>query len=285
MLKTSNEQLSPKTQLELIDFGVCNYSEDFSNIANEAMMAWCELINGKTALIFVDTIEHGEMLEDLFNIKFGYGFATSFNGYTKSENLVIEAVQTAKTKVVIGVLKLTIGSDLPIASVCINVSPAFSINKQVQRCGRVLRLDPNNPNKYATIVDFIYPDKRSFNQILYPMIVGKSVVFGKNSYNTHTILTSRKNEKIDDDYYDFKSIKGIRIIVDTEKVMRVSVDMISNSLHERRKKKFIECKLKCSENGIKSSSEYKKRSSELKLIDTYSLKSMSEFKDWGEFFQ
>ena len=33
--------------------------------------------------------------------------------------------------------------------------------KTIQRIGRALRTDPENPNKMATVVDFVYDDERS----------------------------------------------------------------------------------------------------------------------------
>jgi superfamily II DNA or RNA helicase len=47
------------------------------------------------------------------------------------------------------------GFDEPTASVCLNLRPTLSPVVAEQRGGRVLRLDPKNPNKQATIVDFI----------------------------------------------------------------------------------------------------------------------------------
>ncbi len=48
------------------------------------------------------------------------------------------------------------GFDVASASLCMNLRPTLSPVVQEQRCGRVLRLDPNNKNKRARIVDFEY---------------------------------------------------------------------------------------------------------------------------------
>jgi len=56
------------------------------------------------------------------------------------------------------------GFDVPSASVCMNLRPTLSPVVEEQRCGRVLRIDPANPEKIAHIVDFVYRDVKDAKQ-------------------------------------------------------------------------------------------------------------------------
>ena len=162
-----------------------------------------ENFNGEIVIIFVSNIDHGDELEDAFNDEFGFGFATSLNGYTQEPELIIQNLDAGNTKIVIGVDKLATGFNYPRASVCFNIVPTKSKVRATQRAGRVTRLDLTDPQKVATIVDFVYPDNRNPRHILYPEILGSAQVKPKSgSERLHAAHPS--NITYDDtyDYYD-----------------------------------------------------------------------------------
>lgn len=69
------------------------------------------------------------------------------------------------------------GFDEPSASVCLNLRPTLSPVVAEQRGGRVLRLDPKNPDKVAMIIDFIDKTTNRKNiQFTFAEVSGASFV-------------------------------------------------------------------------------------------------------------
>jgi superfamily II DNA or RNA helicase len=250
----------------------------------------------KVAMVFVANIEQGEDLEDLFNQQYGYGYATSFNGYTKNDEAMFRNLKNGKTKIVIGVAKLATGFDLPEASVCLNLYPTASVVRATQRGGRVLRIDPENSNKHAVIVDFIYEDDRDKAQpVTYPEIAGQSFALQITEENKENASKLAKNSKrkmgqfakfyenIDD--LDIK-IAGLGIIENPVEVMRITRNFIKNreQITKNQKLDFEKIQDISRKNEIKSSSEYSNKSSSLSLPSIQTLKEYSQFTTWDEFF-
>lgn len=252
--------------------------------------------NGKTATIFVGNIEHGEVLEEMFNQQFGFGFATSFNQHTKNEEVMLKNLKNGKTKIIIGVVKLVTGFDLPEASVCINVFPTKSVVRATQRGGRVLRVDPNNPHKHAFIVDFIYKDKRDNTQpITYPEIAGQSYVLPqtevkkystskvpKNSSQNSTKLKEYLGNNIDfqDDVY----IEGLSVIINPVEVMKITRNFLENRKQttETVKLSFDQIKEIARKAELKTSFDYGQNASKLGLPNHNSIRDYREFTTWSE---
>jgi len=108
------------------------------------------------------------------------------------------------------------GFDEPAASVCLNLRPTLSAVVAEQRGGRVLRLDPQNSDKHATIVDFIDKTNNRKNiQITFVEASGGSFVSNKKP---------AANFKMPDKNFSFK------VITDPKEVLTISEKMV-----ERRK--------------------------------------------------
>ena len=73
---------------------------------------------------------------------------------------ILARFQGGETQMVLNCAVLTEGADFPSASCCLMVSPTKSPLVWTQKAGRTLRLDPNDENKHAVIVDF-YPIERA----------------------------------------------------------------------------------------------------------------------------
>ncbi len=187
---------------------------------------------GKTAIIFVNTINHAEQLVQMFNSKYGEDFAAGLHGETPDEARVISNLDSGKTKVVIGVDKLITGFDWPPGIVRMRVTPSGSPLKIIQDAGRVLRLDPDNEDKHAFIIDFVYQDRRKSNsQILFPQTLDRDSYIAllakmesnDNNWNQSTNLNKRKSSIIPD-----FNIDGIQIIVDQHEVFNISSSLLEN---------------------------------------------------------
>lgn len=71
---------------------------------------------------------------------------------------VLDLFEAGTLKILTSAQLLVEGINQPRASVCFNAKPTMSIREAEQRGGRVLRKDPNNPDKYATIIDIFDTD-------------------------------------------------------------------------------------------------------------------------------
>lgn len=176
---------------------------------------------GKQAIVFANSIAHSRELEKEFadrNI-----FAACLDGDVEEDEQIeiIKAYEEGTIEVIIGVDMLTRGFDAPQASVCLNLAPTTSKVRATQRGGRVLRLDEDNPEKEAHIVDFIYEDDRGGKaSVLFSTVVGEASVVPSNYSSTRYpggVGGSGRGS-----YIPNTSIEGLEIITDVDEVMRIS---------------------------------------------------------------
>ncbi len=169
-----------------------------------AMKMYQEYFSGKTAIAFCAGVDHAENLAELFrqnNIS-----AAVITGKTsrKDTQKILTAYKDGSIKVLCSADKLIEGFNEPRASVAFMLRPTLSQVVAQQRGGRVLRLDPNDEDKIAYIIDFIdeYPDETKPGPITYPEILGavsvnrlkkKSRRFGGVRINQTTASTPRTN--------------------------------------------------------------------------------------------
>ncbi len=149
---------------------------------------------------------------------------------------------------VISSRKLTAGWDEPIISVCYNVTPTSSKVDIVQKSGRALRLDPMNPNKIATVVDFIYKQNTTAKRVLFSDILLGTLhkelstknENGKNPSveDLETALRSAIREYLDNDdsLIPPEVLAQIRVLTTTKKILEVGIgaqDRATEQLWER----------------------------------------------------
>lgn len=132
--------------------------EDAINISSRNQAAvdlYNKLFQGQTAVAYCTSVKHAQDLARIFNEN---GVSADFvSGYQdkKEQANVLRRYHEGKIKVLCNADILIEGFDEPRVSVCFNVRPTHSLVVAQQRAGRVLRLDPDNPNKHATVVDFL----------------------------------------------------------------------------------------------------------------------------------
>lgn len=128
--------------------------------------------SGQKAVAFCAGIDHAEHLAKEFREN-GVA-AESISGEDSEEERKRKLLDLAEGRlhVLCNADLLTHGFDDPGVSVCLNCTPTLSTVLATQRAGRVLRLDPDNPEKMAYIVEFLFDDRPrsrlpiTFNQIL-----------------------------------------------------------------------------------------------------------------------
>jgi superfamily II DNA or RNA helicase len=103
------------------------------------------------SIIFVATMEYGkEVLETVH--KFSPDFHSYFSGEASE---ILERFANGELECMITCHRLSEGIDIHSLNNVIIFSSDRSKLELIQRIGRSLRSDPNNPNKIATIIDFI----------------------------------------------------------------------------------------------------------------------------------
>lgn len=120
-----------------------------------AVQVYRERFQGHLAVAYCAGVDHAKSVAEEF-VNAGVA-AELISGDTPDgeRKEILERFQRGETKVLCNAKLLIEGFDEPKASVCLNVAPTLSAVNAEQRGGRVLRLDPNNPDKIGYIIDFL----------------------------------------------------------------------------------------------------------------------------------
>lgn len=120
-------------------------------------------------IIFVETKEFGEKVQEIL-IRFEPNYHTYY-GEDKKENLI--KFSKGELNCLITSKRISEGIDIKTVNSIILFSADRAKIQTIQRIGRSLRIDPNNPGKRASIVDFIQlnedgtsPDKERYEWLL-----------------------------------------------------------------------------------------------------------------------
>jgi superfamily II DNA or RNA helicase len=105
----------------------------------------------KRCIIFVETQEYGEKVLEIVH-KYRPDFHTYFTG---EESVTLRSFARGEIECLITCHRVSEGIDIQSLNSVILFSSSRARLETIQRMGRCLRVDPNNPNKIANIVDFI----------------------------------------------------------------------------------------------------------------------------------
>ncbi len=143
------------TKLSLVNKTAINKIEEF-----EALIAKHRHLLNK-CIIFVQTMEYGELLQKVL-IKYTDRYHTY---YADDEKTNLEKFSSGDIDCLVTCKKISEGIDIS----CVTNIFLFSSDRSklitTQRIGRALRLDKNNPNKIANVIDFILNDSDKENDI------------------------------------------------------------------------------------------------------------------------
>ena len=112
---------------------------------------------GKQTIINVPSISEAERVAREFNV------AAAAKGlepiacayHTKTSDAVLDEFNAGKFPVLVQVNKISEGYNNPNVAICINY-PTHSMVRSIQRSGRALRFNPNDPNKCALVMDIAF---------------------------------------------------------------------------------------------------------------------------------
>lgn len=149
--KESGEPYDEKemfTQLSLINKTAINKIEEFEVLISKRP----ELLD--KCIIFVQTMEYGKQLQEVL-IKYTDKYHTY---YADDEKINLENFAEGKINCLLTCKKVSEGIDISsVTNIFIFASDRSKL-VTTQRIGRALRLDKNNPEKKANVIDFILED-------------------------------------------------------------------------------------------------------------------------------
>ncbi len=171
--------------------------------------------DGQAAIAYCVGVRHAEVVAAEFN-RAGVP-AAAINGEVKSDDQdeILEKFKNGEIKVLCNAALLIEGFDEPEASVCLNLAPTLSRVDAEQRGGRVLRVNKNDPEKHATVVDFLDKGIAPENMpILFADVVDGALFLpeGKDEQDKGGKKKKRK---------EFIEIPGLDVVYSAEEVMRV----------------------------------------------------------------
>ncbi len=195
---------------------------------NSAVELYEKMFNGQLAIAYCSGIKHAKDVAKLFNEKRIRAEVISGKQSTKEQTEILTQFKEGEIKVLCNADILIVGFDEPKVSVCLNLRPTLSPVIAEQRGGRALRLNPDDPTKHATIVDFIDRNENENAQsITFAEIAGASVVYPSSSYGGSggEIGRAGKVSKIENPGI---KIEGLKVITNSEEVMRIVSKIIEN---------------------------------------------------------
>ena len=149
--KESGEPVDEKdmfTQLALVNKTAVNKLEEFESLISQRP----ELL--QKCIIFVQTMEYGAKLQEIL-----VGYSDKYHTYyADDEKINLENFAAGKIDCLLTCKKVSEGIDISSVTNIILFSSDRSRLVTTQRIGRALRLDKNNPEKKATVVDFVIED-------------------------------------------------------------------------------------------------------------------------------
>ena len=213
-----------KTDVDLSGVGISadgDYDEvemskvlDIEARNHSAVQLYQQAFSGEKAITFCINIKHASNVAEAFN-KDGVTAAVIHGGMSNEEQQELkDKFRSGEITVLCNADLLIVGFDDDEASVCLNLRPTRSLVMAGQRGGRVTRLDPNRPGKFAIVVDWVDKNQQR-PQILYSHIAGGAYIVPEDT-------TQRGGgdrcgpADIDVD------IPGVEFIDDIDEVLRIS---------------------------------------------------------------
>lgn len=122
-------------------------------ITGDVIAHYKRLIPGRRAIVFCVSVAHAKAVAEQFNTS---GIPAEFvEGSMPKEarKTAFDRFKSGKTLVLTNVEIAGEGVDIPSVESAILLRPTMSESLYLQQVGRALRIDPNNPEKVATILD------------------------------------------------------------------------------------------------------------------------------------
>lgn len=149
-----------KSMLKVNSTGLDYTEESLARFGDVARMRVCQVCKGavqvwkcKRVLVAVPNIEEAEKVSEILGRE-GIAAAALHSKMNKKERTkIVEDFKQGIIKVVVQVLILNVGFDLPALDCVVFARPSLSLRIWCQCIARGIRLDPENPNKVCRALD------------------------------------------------------------------------------------------------------------------------------------
>lgn len=187
-----------------------------------AVDVYQQLFPGQKTIMYCVGVRHAEALAKHLN---DHGIAADFiSGYQSraEQQERLEKFRNGEINVICNANILIEGFDESTVVACFNLRPTLSAVVAEQRGGRVLRLDPNNPNKHAIIVDFVgRSDTAGGGAGNNPPITFAQIIERAEILNKMKLVEEERGTDSHTKLYPSIEISGINVITSAEEVMRI----------------------------------------------------------------
>jgi superfamily II DNA or RNA helicase len=196
-----------------------------NEVNNTALKVYKKYFKGECTIIYANSVQHVHDVVATF-VKSGIKARGIHGGLSKKvRGEILHDYHLGKFSVLVNCDLLSEGFDEPRVSVCLNLRPTQSAVFAEQRGGRVLRLDPDNPNKIAHVVDFIYKEStRRKLAILFSEITCGAIVLPEHFKTSRNL----KGGAIRDPR-ELLEIDGLKIIYDVHTIDELTKGRVSHN--------------------------------------------------------
>ncbi|MEK7568782.1 MAG: DEAD/DEAH box helicase, partial [Patescibacteria group bacterium] len=265
-----------------LEKAINNHSRNLS-----AVELYKTMFDGKSAIAYCGGLEHARAVKKLFNEQ--QISCRMISGQTPPEERkeILEQFKNGEIKVLCNARLLIEGFDEPRASVALNLHPTLSRVDAEQRAGRVLRLNENNPDKWAFVVDFVDRNAKK-SPVTFPEVAETSeadeeeVVEVEEEEESEVFTDAPRISESRASRYPTINIEGLKVFVDPREVLRMSKDMADG--REKKEFDFEKFKQEVQSKGVKGSSEYKKLAARNKWTAYDTLMGKPEWSGPADFF-
>jgi superfamily II DNA or RNA helicase len=152
---------------------------------------------GKSLLVHCGTLRTAALWAEEFN-KVGIAAKVLSGELTKDQRReIVEQVEQGKVAVLCGNKLVAASLNIERLEVLYNATPTISLLEAEQRFNRVTRLYPDNPDKIATILEFLPKHESRYRRaILVPDLFGGNVNFGMTSVAYHNSDDDKHNTRM-----------------------------------------------------------------------------------------
>lgn len=175
---------------------------------------------GDQGLAFCASVKHAKDLAEFLKAN-GIKAEAMYGGMDpKKREEYQEAFKRGELDVLTTKQLLTEGVDYPNASFVLNIAPTFSPKEEEQRGGRGERINPANPDKETTIVDFIYKDSRYAMSVTFAEVA--ETARARRRETTETFDKTKRQIKTEADIEKpLIPVQGLKITTNIEEIMRM----------------------------------------------------------------
>lgn len=184
-----------------------------------------QYFKGESAVVYCASVKHAREVANLFRQR-GISVEAIWGSMNRNRRAkFVESFRKGEIQVLCNMQVLTEGFDAPNASVCINLRPTLSAVVAEQRGGRILRLNPANPDKEATIIDFMDKEGSDIWQVTFAEVAETAGVPEKLQGQTGVVVHERSRPRparseIKPESLDFTT-ENLRVVTEVQEIMHI----------------------------------------------------------------